>query len=150
VEWRLRLRSLVDARVAFAVVVLGFVLSQAPSVVRSVVDSARTSEPSVAKREQAPADAIGVPNDLLANAARVIPLDATYAVVVGQTPPTPAPLDIGVPALVHFWLFPRRWRDDVHGVDWVVAFHQSSEALGVRVRREIGLSEAANAVEVGG
>jgi hypothetical protein len=136
-------------RVAFAVVALGFVGAQAPSVVRSLVDSARTSEPSVAKRELTPADAIGVPNDLLVNAQRVIPLDATYAVVVGQTPPTPAPLDIGVPALVHFWLFPRRWFGEIAGADWVIAFHRSSESLGVPVEREIGLSEAANAVEVG-
>jgi hypothetical protein len=144
-----RLRELVDVRIAFAVLALALVGAQAPSVVRSVVDSARTAEPSVAKRELAPADSIGVPNDLLVNASRVIPLDATYAVVVGQTPPTPPPLDVGLPDLVHYWLFPRRWTGNARAADWIVAFHESSELLGVRVAREIGLSDAANAVEVG-
>jgi hypothetical protein len=87
-----------------------------------------------------------VPTAALVYAAQTIPRDATYTVVVGQDPPVEQPGD--VEAAFRFWLPPRTYTPHAADADWVVAYHASSEDLGVAVKREVGLAPAVNAVEV--
>ena len=86
------------------------------------------------------------PTAALVRAAQTIPPGSTYAIVVGDDPPVELPGDIR--SAFRFWLAGRRYTTDVHDADWVVAYHRSSEHLGVRVGREIGLVPAVNVVEV--
>jgi hypothetical protein len=87
-----------------------------------------------------------VPTAALVRAAQTIPREATYTVVVGQDPPVELPGDVD--AAFRFWLPPRRYTPHAADADWIVAYHVSSEDLGVPVGREIGLAPAINAVEV--
>jgi hypothetical protein len=87
-----------------------------------------------------------VPTATLVHAARTIPPDATYAIVVGNDPPVELPGDVR--AAIRFWLVPRRYVERAADADWVIAYHTSSEGLGVKVGRELGLSPYVNAVEV--
>jgi len=87
-----------------------------------------------------------VPTAALVHAAQTIPRDATYTIVVGDDPPVELPGD--VEAAFRFWLPPRRYTEHAADADWIVAYHVSSEELGVPVAREIGLAPAVNAVEV--
>jgi hypothetical protein len=90
--------------------------------------------------------ALYVPTQALVRARELIPPDATYAVVVGDDPPVADPA--GVLSVFRFWLPPRRYTDRVAEADWVIAYHHSSETLGVDYSRELGLSASANVVEV--
>jgi hypothetical protein len=87
-----------------------------------------------------------VPTATLVHAAQAIPRDATYTVVVGQDPPVELPSD--VETAFRFWLPPRRYTPNAADADWIVAFHVSSEDLGVPVAQEVGLGPAVNAVRV--
>ncbi len=87
-----------------------------------------------------------VPTAVLVHAAQAIPRDATYTVVVGNDPPVELPGDVD--AAFRFWLPPRHYTEHVADAEWIVAFHVSSENLGVPVAQEIGLGPAVNAVEV--
>jgi hypothetical protein len=79
-------------------------------------------------------------------ARETIPSDATYAVVVGNNPPV---ADAGGIKLVfRFWLFPRKYTRRLAAADWVIAYHHSSETLGVPYENEIGLGPDASAVQV--
>jgi hypothetical protein len=82
----------------------------------------------------------------LALARETIPEDATWALVVGKNPPVIDPGAIRV--AFRFWLQPRRFTRRLEDADWVIAYHASSEKLGVRYSREVGLGPAANALEV--
>jgi hypothetical protein len=90
--------------------------------------------------------ALYVPTEALVRARALIPRDATYAVVVGDDPPVADPA--GVLGAFRFWLPPRRYTDRLADADWVIAYHHSSETLGVDYSRELGLSRDVNAVEV--
>jgi hypothetical protein len=87
-----------------------------------------------------------VPTAALVHAAETIPPDATYTVVVGNDPPVELPGD--VEAAFRFWLPPRHYTAHAADADWIVAYHVSSEQLGVPIGREIGLAPDVNAVEV--
>jgi hypothetical protein len=78
-------------------------------------------------------------------ARETIPPDATYTVVVGNTK-LDDPGVVGV--MLRLWLAPRRYTDRLASAQWVVAYHESSEALGVPYTREVGLGPDANAVEL--
>jgi hypothetical protein len=90
--------------------------------------------------------ALYVPTEALVRARETIPAGATYAVVVGNDPPVAAPGD--VVTAFRFWLPPRRYTSRLSEAEWVIAYHHSSETLGVDVSRELGLSPGVNAVEL--
>jgi hypothetical protein len=87
-----------------------------------------------------------VPTQALVRARETIPAGATYAIVVGSDPPVAAPGD--VVTAFRFWLQPRRFTSRLSEAEWVIAYHHSSETLGVEFSRELGLSPDVNAVEV--
>jgi hypothetical protein len=75
-------------------------------------------------------------------AEQVIPRDATYSLVVGGSPPA------AVREIFRFWLLPRRYTDQPAGAQWVIAYHKSSELLGVPYTKEIGIGPDVNVVQV--
>jgi hypothetical protein len=86
--------------------------------------------------------------EALALARSVIPPDATYTVVIGKSPPLINPG--ATRAVFRLWLLPRRYTRKLADARWIVAYHASSESLGVPYSREIGLGPHANLVEVSG
>jgi hypothetical protein len=82
----------------------------------------------------------------LVRATQAIPRDATYAIVFGNDPPVANPAEARV--AFRFWLQPRRYVRRAADADWVIAYHRSSETLGVRYSREVGLTPGVNVVEV--
>ena len=83
----------------------------------------------------------------LANARRLIPPDATYAVAVGTG--VPPGQRAGIPLAFKFWLPPRRYVVRPRDAQWVIAYGQASEKLGVPYTSEIGLAPDVNLVKVG-
>ena len=83
------------------------------------------------------------PTQALVAATRVIPRNATYTIVVGHEEPGP-PKGI-VNAIFQFWLVPRRYVASLARADWAITYNQSSEALGVRYSKELGLGPGVNA-----
>lgn len=80
-------------------------------------------------------------------AARVIPRNGTYSIVVGQDPATEDP---GLTkTILRLWLLPRTYVSDPAKAQWVIAYHKSSEKLGIRYTDETGLgAPGTNAVKV--
>jgi hypothetical protein len=77
------------------------------------------------------------PTAPLVTAARVIPRNATYSIVVGQDPPTPTP---GITkTILRQWLLPRTYVANPAAAQWVIAYHEPSEKLGIRYSDETGL-----------
>ncbi len=77
------------------------------------------------------------PTAPLVTAARVIPRNATYSIVVGQDPPTPTP---GITkTILRQWLLPRTYVANPAEAQWVIAYHEPSEKLGIRYSDETGL-----------
>jgi hypothetical protein len=87
-----------------------------------------------------------LPTAALAGARRVIPSGATYAIVVGDNPP------VGDPELIRIvfrmWLVPRSYTDDPADAQWVIAYHESSEDVGVPYVSETGVAPAVNVLKV--
>ena len=137
------------AALVVAIVAVGLELGAASFVIGNYARygwrAASTPNPLVRDADLDPL-AQFLPTAVLVHAAQTIPPDATYTVVVGQDPP------VGLPgvveAAIRFWLPPRRYTEHAADADWIVAYHVSSENLGVRVAQEIGLGPAVNAVEV--
>jgi hypothetical protein len=147
-----RLRSIFTVKhtaVAVVVVALVSVQGRARETLESGRQALSTSMPSRAERELGSPPLGGMETEPLVLARRLIPTDATYAVVVGDVTPLPQYLHEGLPILFEYWLLPRKQSTDVRKVDWIITFHQPSESLGVPIRREVGLGPDANAVEVG-
>lgn len=86
------------------------------------------------------------PTGPLVTAARVIPRNATYSIVVGQKPPTPNPATIET--ILRLWLLPRTYVSNPADAQWVIGYHQSSELLGIPYADETGLAPDVNVVRV--
>jgi hypothetical protein len=86
------------------------------------------------------------PTASLAAARALIPPGATYAIAVGDQPPVADPELIRI--VFRFWLLPRTSTEHLSDAQWVVAFHRSSESLGVPVAQEIGVAPDVNVVRV--
>jgi hypothetical protein len=86
------------------------------------------------------------PTGALVAARQSIPRLATYAIVVGSDPPGAVPEIIQ--DVYKLWLVPRRYTDRLSEAQWVIAYHHSSETLGVRYTKEIGLGPGVNLVQV--
>jgi hypothetical protein len=146
---RLTAISVRGAAIVVVVVAFASVALRAVETARSGRELIGASTPSRLERElgSSPLGDIDT-RSLLLRSREAIPANATYTVVVGDTTPVPRYIHDGVPPLLQYWLLPRRYTDDIHAADWIVAVHASSELLGVPVRREIGLGADANALEV--
>jgi hypothetical protein len=142
--------SLIVKSVAVGAVVVALVSvrTRAMETLESGYQTVRTSTPSFTDRDLGSPPLGGIETQPMLLAPRLIPADATYTLVVGDITPLPPYIHQGLPHLMRYWLLPRRYSDDIHDVDWVITFHQSSERLGVPVRHEFGLGPDANAVEV--
>lgn len=144
----MRPAALAHGSLLLSLVVLAAAVTRIPATLDTAYTSLTASSESTSQRELAPAAAIQVPTELLVNAARVIPRGAVYTVVVGDAPPTTPTLHVGVPQVLRYWLLPRRYTGTVPEAEWVIAYHQSPEALGVGIARRIELGPDAAAVEV--
>ena len=139
--------SLRDATAVIGLLALVAALSRVPHIGRLGWDRASTPAHSTQDRELAALILAQDPN-LFLRAAKIIPLDATYSVVVGNSPPTNVDLTQGIPLLYQYWLLPRHFTNDVHDADWVITYDHSSETLGVRYSEEIGIGPTSNIVKV--
>ena len=119
-----------------------------PTIVGDAVDAGTAGRPGTAERELGPADAMDVPNEVIAGAERVIPLDATYNLVLGPQFDLTETQRAGIPVVLRYYLLPRHEVQGTEGADWVIAYGQSSEELGLRYRREVPLAEGVNALEL--
>jgi len=84
----------------------------------------------------------------MANAAKVIPRDAVYTVVLGDSPPIESFERDGVTPYFQYWLLPRRYTGTLADAQWVIAYHHSSETIGVPYRKEIPLAPYVNTFRV--
>jgi hypothetical protein len=119
-----------------------------PGVVVDAADAVRAGRPAALERAAAPADGLGIPNDMVERVREVIPEDAHYAIVLGPSIPLDANQTVGIPQFLRYWLLPRTFEDEADDADWVIAYGQSSETLGIPVKLEIPLAALVNAVEV--
>jgi hypothetical protein len=103
---------------------------------------------TAADREIAPAYSLSLPPSVLRGAAAVLPPDALYTIVVGDTVPLPGALPEAIKPLLAGWLFPRRFTGDLEMANWVIAYGTPSETLGVPVRRETQVEAGVVVVEV--
>ncbi len=118
-----------------AVVFAAFLVSLIATLTR-VPHLLRAAEPeriSASTRALAPATFYGLNRRLLESAAREIPRDATYAVVVGRGVRSRF-VRIAESTLLGYWLLPRR-RTDVSSSDWIVSIGGDLQSLGLRYAR---------------
>ena len=143
----MRRLSIGDAAVVIAVLALIAAGSQAPKIARHAWSRATAPSESVTQRELAAVVYAQAP-EMFLNAARIIPRDATYSVVVGDTPPNTADFHELIPFLFQYWLLPRRFTPNPRAADWVISYDHPSETLGVRYSQELGIATAVNIVKV--
>lgn len=129
-----------------AAVALGSSLAVVPSLVRDTVGVARADREGWERPELYPGD-VGVPAAVVEVAEREIPEDAVYAIAVGDQLPVLAG-GVGIVQALAYFLLPRRWSGELWRAEWVIAWGESSETLGVPIEREIGMAPNVNLVEV--
>jgi hypothetical protein len=142
-----RLRDVLKvSAVAIAALSLYAAVSRTAAPIRATRGALRANAGST-PRDLAPAARFSlVP--LIAAAKRVIPRDAVYTVVIGKNPPVDPLTAEAIQPMLSYGIAPRRYTPQLADADWVITYHQSSEALGVKVSREIGLDADGNAVRV--
>jgi hypothetical protein len=112
----------------------GSVLVAAPFQFRDV--SSAISEwvgQSPQRRELAPARAVGIDEGILVGAQRLIPRHAVYHVA-------PGPVVSNTPWLAYrplsfYWLFPRRYTNDIGSAGWILSFNGGFRQLGLDYSR---------------
>lgn len=119
-----------------------------PRIVDAFADAHERNSETVERRRLSPAYSIGLDPAVLHGAARFIPPNARYAVVVGDTLPLPGVLGEAVDPLLHHWLFPRR-HTTLDQAEWVIAYGHPLETLGVQVAREIPVVPGVSVAEIG-
>ena len=119
-----------------------------PTIVWHAVDAGTEGRRGTSERELAPADVMDVPNEMIERAERVIPPEATYNLVLGPQFELSDTQRAGIPVVLRYYLLPRHQVEGTEQADWVIAYGQSSETLGVRYRREVPLAEGVNALEL--
>ena len=142
------IRRRAGATVAPLVAALALVSAVAavPRLVDETIGVARADREGWERPELYPPD-IGVPAAVVEVAEREIPEGAVYAIAVGDQIPVLAG-GIGVVQALAYFLLPRRWTGELWRAEWVIAWGESSETLGVPIEREIGLAPNVNLVEV--
>jgi hypothetical protein len=137
-----------DAAVVIAVLALIAAASQVPVIARSGWSHLNEHVGSTTDRELAAVVYSQAPNSTFLAAAKDIPRNALYSVVVGQDPPNPAGFTVAIPGMFQYWLLPRRYTKNIHKAQWVISWHHSSETLGIRYSEELGIGDDSNIVKV--
>ena len=144
----LRRFSLRDGAVVIAVLALIAAASQVPVIARYGWSHLNEPVGTPTQRELAAVIYSQAPNSTFLAAARIIPRNALYSVVVGEDPPNPAGFDVAIPGMFQYWLLPRRYTKNIHKAQWVISWHHSSETLGIRYSEELGIGDDSNIVKV--
>ena len=83
------------------------------------------------------------PTGPIVGAQRVIPRDATYAIRADKASNPEIVADV-----FRLLLLPRTYTTRLSDAQWVIAYHRSSELLGVPYTEEIGIGPNVNVVKV--
>ena len=142
----LRRRPRLAVAPVLAVVSLASALTTVPGLVDHTVDPPAATQEGWDRPELYPGD-IGIPAVVVERAEQLIREDELYAIAIGDQIPVVAG-GIGIVQGLHYFLLPRGWTDDYTRADWVIAWGQSSETLGVPIAREYGVAPSVNLVEV--
>jgi hypothetical protein len=141
--------SMRDAAAVIATLALIAAASQAPKIARDGWTNLTAHTASTTDRQLAAVVYSQAPNSTFLTAAKIIPLNATYAVVYGQLPPNPtSDFKFAIPTLFQYWLLPRHYTRDIHKAQWVISWHHPSETLGVRYSEELPIGDDSNIVKV--
>jgi hypothetical protein len=158
-QFRMRAKQLLDTyglRVAAALVAaaaLGGALYRVPALERTAERYLDAPDYSLETADLDPLKFF-VSIGALDQARNTIPKGDTYTIVVGDEPPlSDDPVEakdsaLAVSAIFRFWLIPLRYTPKLDEAEWVIAYHQPSDGLGIRYSKEIYLSWEANLVEV--
>jgi hypothetical protein len=103
---------------------------------------------STLERSFEPIRAHDLPPEAFVGAAKAIPEDATYHVVVGNTLPLTSGKRAALVPLLRYWLLPRRIAPDISEADWIIAWGQPTELLSLPVGRGVEVSPAVVVAEV--
>ena len=134
--------------IVVAVACLCAALVRSAIEIRDAVDVASPGLASAHARELKPFRSLDIPAGAAEGAASLIPLDATYAVVVGTTLPLNSAQRIAVPDMLHYWLLPRRWLENPESVQWVIAYGAPTETIELRFRSQTEVSPGIVVAEV--
>jgi hypothetical protein len=137
-----------DGAVVIAVLALIAAASQTPVIARYGWSHLNEQVPSTTARELAALAYSQAPNATFLTAAKDIPRNALYSVVVGEDPPNPAGFDVAIPGMFQYWLLPRRYTKNIHKAQYVISWHHSSETLGIRYSEELPIGDGSNIVKV--
>jgi hypothetical protein len=106
-----------------ALVVAAVALRVVPAFDWVADESAKTSGLTRLQRELAPARSVDIDPRPIERAAQLIPLDATFAVVVGESYPFTFPISAAkAPTWASYRLLPRRSVTDAASADWVISY----------------------------
>jgi hypothetical protein len=145
----LRRFSVRDGAVVIAALALIAAASQSPAIARAGWSNLTGHSQSTINRQLAAVVYSQAPSSTFLAAARIIPRNAVYAVVVGEEPPNPtSDFKFAIPTLFQYWLLPRHYTRDIHKAQWVISWHHPSETLGVRYSEELGIGDYSNIVKV--
>jgi hypothetical protein len=144
----LRRFSIRDGAVVIAVLALIGAASQVPVIARSGWSHLNQTVPSTTDRELQAVVYSQAPNSTFLTAAKDIPLNALYSVVVGEDPPNPAGFTVAIPGMFQYWLLPRRFTKNIHKAQYVISWHHSSETLGIKYSEELPIGDDSNIVKV--
>jgi hypothetical protein len=139
----------VVARVVLAIAV-AYGAWRAPALLRAIHDEGTAlAALSETDRVEAAARSVDIDMRLLRAAERVIPPDASFAVVTGDGVDVSAPVTLtAFPAYAAYWLLPRRALLDPGEADWIVSFGGNLDALGLRYARVVEVAEGMRLAEV--
>jgi hypothetical protein len=92
------------------------------------------------QREVAPARAVDIDPRPIEVASRLIPLDATFAIVVGDDYPFTYPVTrLTLPAWTSYRLLPRRYVSDPTTADWVISYGVPLGPRGIYAEKTLDL-----------
>ena len=103
--------------------------------------------PRLLRDEDLDAFAFFGPTGPLIGAARVIPRNGTYSIVVGDDPASTEDPRL-IKTILRLWLLPRTYTPRPADAQWVVTYDQSSERLGIPYTDETGLAPNVNVIRV--
>jgi len=140
-DWNL---SLTGVAVGFALFSLACALTRVMPLWDHLNATRRAEHSSLTLRD---ASNYYVPPGCLLAAARTIPANASYGVVVGDVPPTSDTVKQAVRRAYQYWMLPRLYAIPEDAA-WIITFHESSEHLALPYADETGLCADSNAVRI--
>ena len=137
-----------DAAVVISALALIGAASQIPVIARYGWAHAQAHRNPPTQRELAAVVYSQAPSSTFLDAARLIPRNAVYSIVVGEDPPNPTGFKVAMRFLLQYWLLPRRFTRNIHKAQWVISWHHPSETLGIHYSEEIGIGDYSNVLKV--